>query len=231
MDIIFKKFTNPADVCMQVLSINYPKSDDDELKIQKFVQFYNSELKQQDADLADKFKLSEVNLKERRKPGCCFQFRQLCRRNVSSIKRNPFMFKARVGQTLFMALISTAVFYQSNGPTRKDMQDMIGAMFFMSMALFMPPYMMTGLTFQTERPVFLREQANKMYCVTAYFCAKILSELPSFVVPPAFYILITYFSIGFTESYEEFFKFLLNAVMTAMGGISFGYLISSTFKD
>ena len=37
------------------------------------------------------------------------------------------------------------------------MQNILGAMFFMCMALFMPAYMMTNLTFQSERPVFLRE--------------------------------------------------------------------------
>lgn len=32
--------------------------------------------------------------------------------------------------------------------------------------------------FQNERPVFLREQANKMYDVGIYFNAKTLTELP-----------------------------------------------------
>lgn len=72
----------------------------------------------------------------------------------------------------------------------------------MAMATFMPPYMMTGLTFQTERPVFLREQANKMYGVVPYFFAKILAELPAFIVPPALFILITFFSVGFNETVE-----------------------------
>lgn len=178
--------------------MNYPKKDDDELKIQKFVKFYESEQKEVDANLAAKFTLSDVKLTERKKPGCCSQFRLLCRRNTTSIKRNPYVFKARFGQTIFMSLICTAVFYQASGPTRKEMQDLVGACFMMAMATFMPPYMMTGLTFQTERPVFLREQANKMYGVAPYFFAKILAELPSFVIPPALFILITFFSIGFT---------------------------------
>ena len=70
------------------------------------------------------------------------------------------MFRARAGQIIFMGLISIAVFWQSNGTSRKDIQNLVGAMFFGTMAMFMPAYMMTNLTFQTERPVFLREQAN-----------------------------------------------------------------------
>mmetsp|Transcript_42615 Transcript_42615/g.56252 ORF Transcript_42615/g.56252 Transcript_42615/m.56252 type:complete len:110 (-) Transcript_42615:406-735(-) len=104
-------------------------------------------------------------------------------------------------------------------------------MFFMAMATFMPAYMMTGLTFQTERPVFLREQANKMYGVLPYYLAKILSDLPSFIVPPTLFTIITFFGIGFTRSTEQFFIFLLNASMSVMAGVSFGYLISSTVKN
>jgi len=70
------------------------------------------------------------------------------------------------------------------------------------MAMFMPSYMMTNMTFQTERPVFLREQANKMYDVLPYYVAKIMSELPSFIVPPMIFSLITFFGIGFTQSVE-----------------------------
>ena len=78
-------------------------------------------------------------------------------------------------------------------------------MFFMTVATFMPGYMMTGITFQGERPVFLREQANKMYNVLPYYCAKILSDVPSFVVVPIVFTAITYFSIGLTKDTVQFF--------------------------
>ena len=86
---------------------------------------------------------------------------------------------------------------------------------------------MTGVTFQTERPVFLREQANKMYDVVPYYLSKILSELPSFIVPPIIGTVITFFSFGFTREDGNFFKFALNAICTALCAISYGYLIST----
>ena len=72
----------------------------------------------------------------------------------------------------------------------------MGAMFFMSVATFMPPFMMTNLTFQVERPVFLREQANKMYNVLPYYLSKVLSEIPGFIIVPMIYTLITFWSVG-----------------------------------
>ena len=151
----------------------------------------------------------------------------LCKRNVSSIKRNPLVFKARMGQSIVLAVLSAAIFWQSNENNRKALQNLGGAMFFTSMATFMPGYMMTGLTFQVERPVFLREQANKMYNVYTYYGAKVLADVPGFIIAPTFFILITFFAVGYTKSVEQFFQFVLVAILNTMSGVSFGYCIST----
>lgn len=122
----------------------------------------------------------------------------LCRRNKTAIKRNPLVFKARLGQTIILALVAAMIFSGSAGPTLEDMQNTAGAMFFMAIATFMPPYMMTNVTFQTERPVFLREQANKMYGVIPYYLAKLFSDVPGFLIVPTAFVAITYFAIGLT---------------------------------
>ena len=59
---------------------------------------------------------------------------------------------------------------------------------------------MTGtlLTFQEERPVFLREQANKMYSVPAYYLAKLLVEMPMQSFTPMVLAIIIYFKVGLT---------------------------------
>ncbi len=61
--------------------------------------------------------------------------------------------------------------------------------------------------FQTERPVFLREQANNMYSVSAYFNAKTLTEVPLTTLTPLLYTIIVYFGMGFTVTAEQFFVF------------------------
>lgn len=40
------------------------------------------------------------------------------------------------------------------------------------------------LTFQLEREVFLREQANQMYYASAYFISKNIVELPATFIAP-----------------------------------------------
>lgn len=39
------QFCNPADVFMRILSINYPKGQDDDTKVKLLVQCYNSKLR------------------------------------------------------------------------------------------------------------------------------------------------------------------------------------------
>ena len=43
-----------------------------------------------------------------------------------------------------------------------------------------------------------------------YYLAKILSELPSFILPPLLFTLIIFFGVGFTRLVEQFFMFYLN---------------------
>ena len=52
------------------------------------------------------------------------------------------------------------------------------------------------LIFPDERPVFLREVNNNMYDVTAYFFAKVISELPASLLTPTIFGSIVYFAIG-----------------------------------
>jgi len=75
---------------------------------------------------------------------------------------------------------------------------MAGASFFIAINSLMTAFMGTIGLFQSERPVFLREQANSMYSVGAYFNAKTLTEIPLTSLTPMIYTIIVYFGIGYT---------------------------------
>ena len=109
------------------------------------------------------------------------------------------------------------------------MRSLTGAMFFMATAQFMGSYMMTTTTFQGERPVFLREYANKMYNVFPYYIAKLLGDIPGFIIGPLIFCLWTYFTIGFQLSAEQFFGYWAALTLDSFAAISLGYMISSMF--
>ena len=88
----------------------------------------------------------------------------------------------------------------------------------------------TILTFQAERPVFLREQANKMYSVSAYYVAKIAAETPVLAFTPMVFAIICYFKIGLTITASQFFYFYLILLLMGQCAASFGYFVSSIFE-
>jgi ABC-type multidrug transport system permease subunit len=91
--------------------------------------------------------------------------------------------------------------------------------------------MSTIVTFQPERPVFLRELANNMYSVTNYYLAKTLSEAPVLFFTPILFSCIVYFKIGLTITGHQFGYFYLTLSLITQCAASFGYLLSSVFDN
>lgn len=85
------------------------------------------------------------------------------------------------------------------------------------------------LTFQIERPIFLREQANKMYAIIPYYVAKILIDAPAVIIAPMLFSVIVYFKIGLTIAASQFFYFYLILFLVAECSVSLGYFVSSLF--
>jgi hypothetical protein len=54
--------------------------------------------------------------------------------------------------------------------------ELFGGIYFVSINTFMSNFFNAILTFQSERPVFLREQANRMYGVFPYYMTKIMAD-------------------------------------------------------
>ena len=75
---------------------------------------------------------------------------------------------------------------------------LIGSAFFVCVDVAMENVMNTVLAFQGERPVFLREQANKQYSVSSYYLARLVLDTPIQTILPLIFSLIIYFKMGFT---------------------------------
>ena len=85
-----------------------------------------------------------------------------------------------------------------------------------------------GLVFPSERPVFLREVNNNMYSVSAYYCSKVVSELPAAIFVPSLQATIIYFAVGFnTELWYKFPIFLSIALLIYNGFTGFGYVLGA----
>lgn len=83
---------------MKVLSVNYPKKEEDEAKIEKFTSSYEKACKQQVMDDSKKFNdLPEFKVVGVQRAGFFTQFRELIRRAVKGLTRDPIASKGRFG--------------------------------------------------------------------------------------------------------------------------------------
>ena len=70
-----------------------------------------------------------------------------------------------------------------------------------------------------------------MYGVVPYYFAKTMADLPAFIIVPAAFVAITYFSIGLTNDSTQFLSFILAAIMNTICAVSFSYLLSASIKN
>lgn len=108
---------------------------------------------------------------------------------------------------------------------------MFGGLYFLSTNYFMGNFFNAILVFQAERPVFLREQANKMYSVFPYYITKISVDMPVLMLTTLIGTLITYFIINLQVTAEQFFLHYLAVFLLANAAQSFGYILSSIFES
>jgi len=82
-----------------------------------------------------------------------------------------------------------------------------------------------------ERPVFLREYANKSYSAFPYFLSKTLIETPLQVLLPMALAIVCYWTTGLTRTIEQFFFFMLVLMMGTGCGTSMGFFIGCLFDN
>lgn len=79
--------------------------------------------------------------------GVCTEFKQLMWRNRQGAKRNPAVFKVKIGQTIFMGLLCLALFHDQYGQDMAIIRSLIGGLFFITINQTMMTLMGTILTF------------------------------------------------------------------------------------
>lgn len=82
-----------------------------------------------------------------------------------------------------------------------------------------------------ERAVIIRDQESGLYSVTAYFITKLNADLPFQIIFPSLYCVILYWMVGFQNSAEQFFLFLITIILVSNFGSSLGFLVSGITGD
>lgn len=162
--------------------------------------------------------------------GFFYQFGLLAKRNFLNLLRLPQTSYVKLLTTILTAVFAILLFYQVPH-TDAGLQNVRGALFFISMNIAFNAIQNVILIFPDERPVFLREVNNNMYNVAPYFWAKVISELPFSILTPTLFGCIVYYAIGFTNEFTAFVKFLLILILIYNASTGYSLIISASFSD
>ncbi|CAD6190436.1 unnamed protein product [Caenorhabditis auriculariae] len=149
-------------------------------------------------------------------------------RNMMTVLREPTLLKVQLMQSIIVALLTGLVYLNNNVEQRKVM-NINGAMYTMvtNMA-FMFQYS-TVHHFCFEINTFYRETQGALYRVSAYFIAKNIAELPSYVLSAVVFTTILYWMSGLYASWESFLIYVLVGVLIQNIAVSIGYMFSCVF--
>ncbi len=116
----------------------------------------------------------------------------------------PFNF--RVMQMAGLAFLSISLFWKIPRSTFAELTSYIGFVFYCVCIQLFVGIMGSILVFIEERPLFLREQAGRMYNVLPYYLAKDVIELPLSVILPLLFSLF-YFGMATNVTWEQWVNF------------------------
>jgi ABC-type multidrug transport system permease subunit len=159
------------------------------------------------------------------------QFVQLGYRTKIFGIREPWSSFIRIVTGAFFGSLLSMLWYQSNGTSQVEVKNMTGVLFMMIVNNFVGNFFATVNTFQFERDVMLREQANNMYSLFPYFITKGLIEQPLILVQPLALLLVTYWTIGFNQSGYTFGYMYLAIYMTGQVSVALGLIVSAACES
>lgn len=124
------------------------------------------------------------------------------------------------------------IFYSNlTGTVQEDVQNIQG-IFFMLVCEIMFSVMYRCLNFcLTSTPLLRRETNERIYDLSAYYVAEILSDLPFLAVRPFFGLLVTYNLAGFTKGIIFFLEMWLTLIFLAFTANAYGLMLVGVFRS
>lgn len=132
-------------------------------------------------------------------------------------------------QSALLAIIAGVIWFQV--PYKEEsIQDRYSLIFFIVVYWNFTPLFQSLISFPNERTVVNKERAAGYYRLSAYYLAKLFSELPLVIFMPTLFLTIVYWMAGLNRS-EAFLLSLLLLLLTAIAGQSVGLCIGATVMD
>ncbi|XP_055320622.1 protein brown-like isoform X2 [Sitodiplosis mosellana] len=128
--------------------------------------------------------------------------------------------------------VSFGIFYSNlTGTVQEDVQNIQG-IFFMLVCEIMFSVMYRCLNFcLASTPLLRRETNERIYGLSAYYVAEVLSDLPFFAIRPLCGLIITYNMAGFNKGIIFFLEMWLTLIFLAFTANAYGLMLVGIFRS
>lgn len=160
------------------------------------------------------------------------QFLALCWRTYKS-SSGFIITKSQVIQSILVSLAISAAFFRMPH-TEDHINDRFGLLNFIFVYLFFVASFMNLLMIPLERGVVNKDRASGLYHVSAYYCSKIVAEIPVQYILPSIMFNLTYWISGvqyISTDWPHYFALWLLVLLFVTSGSSFGLATASFFLN
>ncbi|XP_046546159.1 ABC transporter G family member 21-like [Haliotis rubra] len=186
---------------------------------------------QPDIEASETGSVDMLNLKEDKDKwptGFFTQFKQLTVRTFKNSK-SRILNKLRLLEALLLCVLVSLLWFQL--PRNEEtLRDRMGVIFFIALHWSFTPLFDAVSTFPSERVVIQKERSAGWYRLSAYYFAKMTSELPLILLLPTAFIIISYWCIGLNGA-GPFFGTIFTVMLGAICGQSIGLFLGIVFMD
>ncbi|ULU08471.1 hypothetical protein L3Y34_019577 [Caenorhabditis briggsae] len=141
--------------------------------------------------------------------------------------RNPAIMKAKLIQKLFMGLFIGLLFYGLD-VDQDGLAGYKGALFYYISELTYSTIFGIQAFMPADYPPLVREYDDRIYPISAYYIAKILSFLPIFTVDGIVLVLASYFFVGFPINFVTFIRQLITCMIIEWNVAALGIAVCAT---
>jgi len=221
-------YSNPTDHFMKILQTH---TDEDLERVNKIVDVAKEKFVfEPPKDFEKELEAKKSKIEVESRSSFHRQLWELTKRGWVNTLRNPLTFRARMGQTIVMSIL-TGLVYLRLGHDQTNISDRTGALFFTIISQIMSTLNGVLLTFPLERALLVREYSNGMYSVQAYYLGKLISALPFDIFFPLLFSCIAYWLVGLNSAVSSFFLFIFGVVLTSMTAGSMGIMLGCMFPN
>ncbi|XP_053384355.1 uncharacterized protein LOC123537135 [Mercenaria mercenaria] len=137
--------------------------------------------------------------------------------------------KFKIFETVFLCVLLSLIWFQL--PRSEDtLRDRMGLIFYISMHWGFTPLFDAVTTFPMEKVVIYKERASGWYRLSAYYLAKMTSELPVILIQPLLFLTVVYWVTGL-NNVSSFFATIGTIFVHSIAGQSIGLCIGIFAMD